>query len=60
MRLASRGGPPSVNARTEAATKLGVVPMMSTCPAPRRQIRLAWSAVRPPAMISAAKTAHER
>ena len=60
MRLASKGGPPAVNANTEMATKLGVAPMMRMCPAPRRQIRLACSAVRHPAMINAANTAQER
>ena len=60
MRLASKEGPPALKARTDMATKLGVVPIMSICPAPRRQNRLAWSAVRTPAIISAARTAQER
>ena len=40
-------------------TKLGVVPMMSTYPAPNRQNLLACRAVRTPAMMRTAKTAHE-
>ena len=52
-------GPPFDRAATHTAMNAPDVPMMSTCPAPTRPTRTAWSTVVTPLTISAAKTPHE-
>ena len=59
MRLAIVEGPPLTRAATHTAMKAPDVPMMSTCPAPIRPTRTAWSTVVTPLTSSAAKTPHD-
>ena len=59
-RLASVAGPPSFKAATQTAMKAPDVPMISTCPEPKRPHRAAWSTVVRPQTTKAANTPHTR
>ncbi len=59
-RLANVDGPASSNAATQTAMKAPDVPMINTCPEPKRPHRAAWRTVVRPQTTIAANTAHVR